>query len=155
MWAYHSMNVVPRIDVRSLIRHAAGKPVPRVMMPRVRYVQAGPTRWMRAFVMKLMAAPPNPPPANTIPFARPLCLLKYCAGATLTTIKRRLHSFRDERHSWLTRTLSCHMPCAYSHGDSRGDEQASNVVSGETAQSGHHQRTERRVGRFVWLRASE
>ena len=27
------------------------------------------------------------------------------------------------------------MPSAYAHGDSRGDKQASNVVSGETAQN--------------------
>lgn len=35
--------------------------------------------------MKLLAAPPKPLPANMMPFARPLFLLKYCDGTAATT----------------------------------------------------------------------
>ena len=70
--------------------HAAGIPVRRVNPPRIRYVHSGPTFWINASRAKLVTAPPRPPPANTMPFARPLLRLKYCAGVTDTVMKQRL-----------------------------------------------------------------
>ncbi len=69
--ANHSMKVVDRIGHRSLISPAAGRPVANVMRPMILKVQAGPTRWMMPFIERLITIPPRPPPAQTIPLARP------------------------------------------------------------------------------------
>lgn len=79
------MNVGDRIGHRSLMRDATGRPVPAVMRPRILKVQAGPTRCMMAFIERLITVPPRPPPAQTIPLARPRFLWKYWAGVTLMT----------------------------------------------------------------------
>lgn len=84
-YGYHSMNVSDRIGHRSLMSQAAGRPVDKVMRPRILKVQAGPTRCMMAFIAGLITAPPRPPPAQTIPLAKPRFLWKYCAGVTLMT----------------------------------------------------------------------
>lgn len=63
MMTYHSMNVAFRTGERSLISQAAGKPIARVAMPRMRKVHAGSTRCMINSIMKLITAPPIPPPA--------------------------------------------------------------------------------------------
>lgn len=82
---YHSIAAVLRIGTRSLIKRAAGMPVARVIRPSVLNVQAMPVFWIRASTMKLMTAPPSPPPAYTIPLAIPRLALKYWAGITDTT----------------------------------------------------------------------
>ncbi len=74
---YHSINVVDRIGARSLISQAAGKPVARTTRPMIRKVQGGPSFCNRPSTAKLMAVPPSPPPAYTIPLASPRFLLKY------------------------------------------------------------------------------
>lgn len=79
------MKVADRIGHRSLMSQAAGRPVANVKRPRILKVQAGPTRCVMAFIEKLMTVPPRPPPAQTIPLARPRFLWKYCAGVTLMT----------------------------------------------------------------------
>ena len=63
MMTYHSINMAFRTGERSLISQAAGRPVTRVKMPRMRKVHAGLTRCMRNSIMKLITAPPIPPPA--------------------------------------------------------------------------------------------
>lgn len=83
--ANHSMNVDDRIGQRSLINQAATRPIVNVERPRILKVQAGPTCCITAFIERLIAIPPRPPPAQTIPLARPRFLLKYCAGVTLMT----------------------------------------------------------------------
>ena len=77
MNGYQSMNTVDRMGVRSLMTHAAGSPVIRTAEPRIRKVHAGPTFWIKPSMVKLMTAPPRPPAAKTMPFARPRFLLKY------------------------------------------------------------------------------
>jgi hypothetical protein len=79
------MNAVDLIGARSLINQAAGSPVARVMNPMIRNVQAGPRRDIKPSIAKLMAVPPSPPLAYTMPLASPRFLLKYCAGVTDTT----------------------------------------------------------------------
>ena len=80
--------------VLSLFSHAAGRPVARVVSPRMRYAQATPSFWTSASTLRLMAAPPKPPPAKTSPFARPRLALKYWAGMTERTIKQMLAHVR-------------------------------------------------------------
>ena len=63
MMTYHSINMAFHTGERSLISQAAGKPVARVKMPRMRKVHAGSVRWMIDSIMKLITAPPIPPPA--------------------------------------------------------------------------------------------
>lgn len=60
---YHSMAADLRMGTRSLIKRAAGMPVARVSRPSVLNVQATPVLWISASTMKLMTAPPRPPPA--------------------------------------------------------------------------------------------
>ena len=59
----HSINVAVVIGVRSLISQAAGKPVARVVRPRMRNVHAGPSLWITPSIAKEMIVPPRPPPA--------------------------------------------------------------------------------------------
>ena len=47
-----------------MIKRAAGMPVARVIRPSVLNVQAMPVFWIRASTMKLMTAPPSPPPVH-------------------------------------------------------------------------------------------
>ena len=61
--SHHSMNVVDLMGARSLISQAAGRPVPSVIKPMIRKVQAGPRFWIRPSIAKLMTVPPRPPPA--------------------------------------------------------------------------------------------
>lgn len=79
------MNVFDCIGQRSLMSQAAGIPVAIVIMPLILNVHAGPTRCIIPFIARLMTIPPRPPPAQTIPLARPRFLRKYCAGVTLMT----------------------------------------------------------------------
>jgi hypothetical protein len=65
------------IGARSLINQAAGKPVTSITRPIIRKVHAGPSFWINPSIAKLMIVPPRPPPAYTIPLARPRFLLKY------------------------------------------------------------------------------
>jgi hypothetical protein len=62
---------------RSLINAAAEHPTDRVMNPIILKVHAGPSLSRSAAIAKLVIVPPRPPPAYTIPFARPLRFLKY------------------------------------------------------------------------------
>lgn len=71
--------------VRSFINQAAGNPVARVAMATIRYIHAMPRCWMSASSIKLLAAPPNPLPANMRPVARPRLLLKYCVEMAVAT----------------------------------------------------------------------
>ena len=82
-----SIKAVGLIGARSLINQAAGSPVASVMNPMMRNVQAGPKRDMRPSMAKLIAVPPRPPLAYTMPLASPRFLLKYCAGVTDTTCR--------------------------------------------------------------------
>lgn len=79
------MKVDERIGHRSWMTKAAGSPVANVMMPRILKVQAGPTCCIIVSIKTLITAPPMPPPAQTIPLAKPRFLWKYCAGVTLMT----------------------------------------------------------------------
>jgi hypothetical protein len=78
--SFHSTNWVFRIGTRSFISHAAGSPVARIMNPKIRNAHGMPRLLIRASSMKLMAVPPRPPPAYTMPLATPRLVLKYCAG---------------------------------------------------------------------------
>lgn len=69
----------------------------------MRYAQAVPSFWMRASRMKLLAAPPKPPPANSKPLARPRFLLKYWAGTAAETWAYGLATYTDE-------LISAHVP---------------------------------------------
>jgi hypothetical protein len=60
---YHSMKMVLLIGARSLINHAAGRPVASVTIPIIRKVHGGPSFWMRLSIAKLITVPPSPPPA--------------------------------------------------------------------------------------------
>lgn len=51
------------MGARSLINHAAGSPVAKVMIPMIRNVHSGPSFWISPFMAKLMTVPPSPPPA--------------------------------------------------------------------------------------------
>ena len=65
------MKVSDRIGHRSLMNMAAAPPVTHVTIPRTLKAQAGPSRRMMAFIATLITAPPTPPPAHTIPLAKP------------------------------------------------------------------------------------
>jgi len=86
----HSMKTFLRIRVRSLIRSAAGIPVASCSIPIIQNVQAIPSRAVSPLMMKEMIDPPSPPPAKTIPFARPRLREKYCAGSVDTVTKHKL-----------------------------------------------------------------
>jgi hypothetical protein len=75
------------MGARSLISQAAGIPVAKVMHPMTRNVHAGPSRDIKPSIAKLMAVPPSPPLAYTMPLASPRFLLKYWAGVTDTTYR--------------------------------------------------------------------
>lgn len=74
-----------------MINQAAGIPVPNVTNPMIRNVHAGPSRDIKPSIARLMAVPPSPPLAYTMPLASPRFLLKYWAGVTDTTYR---HSVR-------------------------------------------------------------
>lgn len=67
----HSIKVSDRIGDRSLMNRAAAPPVIHVMMPRILKAQAGLICWIIVFITRLITAPPTPPPAQTIPLAKP------------------------------------------------------------------------------------
>lgn len=94
---YHSINVRLSIGILSFISHAAGRPVERVIRPRMRYAHATPNFWIKESNAKLMAAPPKPLPANMKPLARPRLALKYCDGTVEMT--------------WLVFKVSCMILC--------------------------------------------
>ena len=79
------MNASDRIGQRSLISQAIGRPVVNVVRPRILKAHAAPTCCIITFRIRLIKAPPKPPPAQTIPLAKPRFLWKYCAGVTLMT----------------------------------------------------------------------
>jgi len=85
-----SMNGVFLIGTRSVMTRAAGKPVVRIMKPKILNVHAGPTLLISPSIASVRAVPPKPPAAYIKPIAKPRFLLKYCAGIIDTIIRERL-----------------------------------------------------------------
>ena len=73
-----------------MTNHAAGKPVPKVINPRMRNVQAGPSLSSSLSMAMAVTAPPRPPAALRMPLAIPRFLLKYWAVVVDAVMKHML-----------------------------------------------------------------